>query len=383
MPDTIVLRGVDAYHSVFFSIPQTQVVKTATMHIKYHFSPGLLPDVSHLKVSLNGTLFSTLPVLTRPAYINPAADLTPEQKVAEEQVLNVTRNENNALLEATLTMPAELLVHQNELTFEFIGHYTYQCEDPSNSTLWSHVDSDSTIELAGSLLPLQNDLSILPLPFYDAAVNLHPSISIVLLSQPSPQGLRARRHRRFLLRHPHRLSARALQGDVRHHPCEGNAVVLGENAAELPGTLNVTSSSGPTIAMRTNPVDPYSKLLVLTGDTPDELVVAAETLVLERGDMLQGDQQRATLKENSLKAREPDDAPRWLSTDPNKVTHIGDIAQSGDLQGDGSVPVGALHACAAPIFAWSTAAVCRTSAITCRIATTAFRWPTRARCRST
>ena len=65
-------------------------------------------------------------------------------------MLNVTRNENNALLEATLEMPAEMLVHHNELTFEFIGHYTLQCEDPSHSTLWSHVDANSTIELAGN-----------------------------------------------------------------------------------------------------------------------------------------------------------------------------------------------------------------------------------------
>ena len=27
------------------------------------------------------------------------------------------------------------------------GHYTTQCEDPSNSTLWADVDNDSTIEL--------------------------------------------------------------------------------------------------------------------------------------------------------------------------------------------------------------------------------------------
>ncbi len=66
VPDTIVLRGVDAYHSIQFSVPQTQIIKTATMHIRYHFSPGLLPDISHLKVSLNGTLFATLPVTTSP-----------------------------------------------------------------------------------------------------------------------------------------------------------------------------------------------------------------------------------------------------------------------------------------------------------------------------
>ncbi len=341
VPDTIVLRGVDSYHSVPFSVPQTQIIKTATLHLKYHFSPGLLPEISHLKVSLNGTLFATLPVQQRQAYVSPRADLTPEQKVAATPVLNVTRNENNALLEATLTMPAELLVHDNQITFEFIGHYTYDCEDPSNSTLWSHVDADSTIELAGSLLPLKNDLSILPLPFYDSAVNLHPSISIVLLSQPSPQVLRAAG---IIASYFGKLTDYRpvhFKVSVGSLIPEGNAIVLGENAAELPASLNVTSSSGPTVAMRTNPVDPYSKLLVLTGDNPDELVTAAEALTLEDASLMQGDQQRAVLKPDTLKAREADDAPRWMSTDPDKVTHIGDVAQTGDLQGDGSVPVGA------------------------------------------
>ncbi len=58
--------------------------------------------------------------------------------------------------------------------------------------------------------------------------------------------------------------------------------MIGENAAELPAALNVTiSSGGPTIAMRTNPVDPYSKVLVLTGDNADDLVTAAEVLTLQ------------------------------------------------------------------------------------------------------
>ena len=333
--DTIVLRGVDSYHSVYFSLPQTQVVKTAVMHIRYHFSPGLLPDISHLKVSLNGTLFATLPVTARPAYVAPNSDLTPEQKVAEDQTLNVTRNESGALLEATLTMPADMLVHNNELTFEFIGHYTFQCEDPSHSTLWSHVDTSSTIELAGSLLPLQNDLSLLPLPFYDSAVNLHPSIPIVFLSQPSTQALRAA----GIV-----ASYFGVLTDYRpvHFPVTfgtippGNAIVISESSAELPPGLNVTSTSGPTVSMRTNPVDPYSKVLVLSGDNPDDVLTAARALVLEHGDMLQGADAQMKLP-SRVPERQPDDAPRWLSTD--HITNVGEITQQGDLQGDGSGPV--------------------------------------------
>ena len=335
VPDTIVLRGVDAYHSVYFSVPQTQVVKTATMKLRYHFSPGLIPALSHLKVSLNGTLFATLPVTNQPSPLGVHSDGASSQSEADQQTLVVTRNENNALLEATLTLPAEMLVHDNELTFEFVGHYTMQCEDPSHSTLWSHVDNTSTIEIAGSLLPLQNDLKLLPLPFYDAAVNLHPVVPIVFLSQPSPKALQAAgivaswfgiltdfRPVRF----PVSL------GSIP----SGNAIVIGENAADLPASLKISASSGPTVAMRTNPIDPYSKILVLTGDNPDDLVIAATALTLQR-DLFQSDQVRIP----SLKMpapREPDDAPRWLSTE--KITHIGDIAQTGDLQGDGSVPVG-------------------------------------------
>ena len=336
VPDTIVLRGVDAYHSVYFSVPQTQVVKTATMKLRYHFSPGLIPALSHLKVSLNGTLFATLPVVNAPTFTGTMEnDLTAAQKLASQQALVATRNENNALIEATLTLPAELLVHDNEITFEFIGHYTLQCEDPSHSTLWSHVDSNSTIELAGGLLPLQNDLKLLPLPFYDVAVNLHPTVPIVFLSTPSPKALQAAGIVTSwfgILTDYRPVRFPVTFGSIP----QGNAVVISENAADLTASLGITGSSGPTVAMKTNPMDPYSKLLVLTGDNADDLLVAARALTMQH-DMLAGDSTHVgALK--SLRKLEPDDAPRWLPTD--RITTIDAIAQQGDLQGDGSVPVG-------------------------------------------
>ncbi len=212
--DTIELRGVDAYHTVYFAVPQTQVVKTATMKLRYHFSPGLIPALSHLKVSLNGTVFATLPVTQQPT--PPGPSMAGQQ--SNGQAVSVLRNESSALLEATLTLPAEMLVHDNQLTFEFIGHYTMECEDPSHTTLWSQVDATSTLELAGSLLPLHNDLKLLPLPFYDSSVNLHPSVPIVFTSQPSAKALAGRRHRGFMDRHPDELAPSSLSGFGRDDP---------------------------------------------------------------------------------------------------------------------------------------------------------------------
>src|ERR1035437_5383763 len=44
--EAINLRGVEASHSVYFSVPRNQVVKAATMRLRYHFSPGVLPGIS-------------------------------------------------------------------------------------------------------------------------------------------------------------------------------------------------------------------------------------------------------------------------------------------------------------------------------------------------
>jgi cellulose synthase (UDP-forming) len=322
--DTIVLRGTDAFNTVRFSLPQNQAVKTATMHLRYHVSPGLLPLLSQLKVSLNGTLLAALPVTTQPTAVDPPTNGQPA----------ITRNENSELLESTLILPADKLVRENQLTFEFVGHYALKCEDPSNSTLWSHVDTNSTLEFSGSLNPLQDELKVLPAPFYDSAVDLRPVVPIVFLTQPSPKALQAAgiiaswfgiladsRPVRFPV-------------SVGTIPA-GNAIVIGESRASLPASLQIDAASGPTIAMRSNPSDPYSKVLVLTGDTADDVLISALAFTQQR-DLLAG----SSVRVPSIKmpaARQPDDAPRWLSTE--KITPIGDIEQASNFDTDGGAPI--------------------------------------------
>jgi cellulose synthase (UDP-forming) len=333
VPETIELRGVDGYASVYFSLPQTEIVKTATMHLKYHFSPGLIPELSHLKVSLNGTLFATIPVTSKPT-LDTTEDPA-EGTVANQQAIIVAHEQGSALFETTLTMPSDMLVHDNELTFEFIGHYSPQCEDPSHSTLWADVDNDSTIELAGTLLPLQNDLKLLPLPFYDAAVNLHPSVPIVFLSQPTPQALQAAGIVASwfgILTNDHPIRFPVSLGTIP----TGNAIVIGEKAADMPVALNMAGSTGPALSMRSNPVDPYSKLLVISGDNGEDVLKAAIGLAIQ-SNVLQGEHV-PILSLTMPAARQPDDAPRWLSTE--KITHFGDLSTTATLQGGGFVPIG-------------------------------------------
>ena len=126
----------------------------ARIHVYYAFSPGLIPQISHLKLIMNGTLFAT---------IQP----TPGQFGGSD----------GRDFEAEFTIPPELLVHNNTLTIEFIGHYVYVCEDPANTTLWARVHRNTYLEIDGDLLPLADDLKQLPQPFVDPAVIQPPSRS--------------------------------------------------------------------------------------------------------------------------------------------------------------------------------------------------------------
>jgi cellulose synthase (UDP-forming) len=303
------LRGVDASRVVNFSVPRNQVVKTATMKLRYQFSPGLLPEMSHLNVSLNGSLVATLAVTAPP---NPTGETLP--------------------LEATAALPAELLVHDNQLKFEFVGHYAEQCEDPMNSTLWARIDGVSMIELTGSLLPLANDLKLLPLPFFDEGFNQNTVVPIVFLSPPSAKAVQAAGIIASwfgLLNGSH-----TVQFPVSLGPFPaGNAVVIVQDASQLPSSLGIKNIQGPTVAIATNPSDPHSKLLVVAGTTPDELLTSAMALVLHP-DTWQGAQVTARTF-TAPDPRRPDDSPRWLSTDASD----GEIGESNGLQGDGSSPM--------------------------------------------
>jgi cellulose synthase (UDP-forming) len=333
VPDTIELRGVDAYHSVYFSLPQTEVVKTATMHLQYHFSPGLIPALSHLKVSINGTLFATLPVVTN-VDTNGTFSNANGGTVNSNAAVTVTPNHSSALLEADLSIPADLLVRNNQITFEFIGHYTLQCEDPAYTTLWSQVDNTSTITLAGDLLPLQNNLKLLPMPFYDSSVNLHPTIPIIFMNQPGSKDIQAAGIVASWFGVITNYRAARFPVSFGSIP-SGNVVLITDSSSQLPPALSVSGASGPMIAMRTNPTDPYGKVLIISGDDGDQVVTAARALALQPS-VLQGAQaQIASFQMPGL--RRPDDAPRWLSTDEN--TPLWDLTQGETLQGDGSVPL--------------------------------------------
>ena len=311
IPESIVFRGVAASRDIPFSLPQTEIVQKAILHLGYAFSPSLIPQMSHLNVYLNGALVSTLPV---------------PQKVENVQ----------DALKADLPLPSELLVRNNVLRLEFIGHYTQQCEDPANTVLWARVENNSNIEVSGSLLPLADDLKILPLPFYDGALS-SASASIPFAftsSQPSASAFQAAGTVASWFGVLAKSRPLTFPVSIGSTLPPGNVVVFVEGYSNLPAGIEL-NGTGPAIAVRTNPVDPYGKILIVAGDDPDQLITAARA-VATGNMMLQG----TTIHIQGYRLPQPrkaDDAPLWLKTDG--LSPFWDYSGNPELQSDGSGPL--------------------------------------------
>jgi cellulose synthase (UDP-forming) len=307
----IELHGIDSRQNIYFTLPDTHVVRSAKIHVFYAFSPGLLPQISHIKLLLNGSLFATL-------------QPTPGQSGGSDP-----RD-----TEAEFNIPSDLLVHNNTLTVEFIGHYTMVCEDPANTTLWARVHRNTYLDIRGDLLPLADDLKHLPIPFLDQAVTQPPSIPVVFASQPSLKAIQAAG---VVTSYFGMMSeSRAVRFPVHFGGLpQGNVILIAENPASVPAGLAPPSISGPTVAIRTNPNDPYGKVLIVAGANPEQTLIAAQAVALN-SEMLAGAQSIVQMLQLPSK-RAPDDAPRWARTD--QPISLSDYATSERMQSDGTAPL--------------------------------------------
>lgn len=305
----IELRGLQSSRTIFFEVADTHVVTQANLHLVYRFSPSLLAQATSLKVLLNG---ETIATLTMPDKLAGGA----------------------GVLDRVIPIPAELLVSNNQLAFQFNGHYALSCEDPQDPSLWSRIDNKSTIELFGSMLPLADELRSLPAPFLTSEVISQPAIPIAFTESPSPRALQAAgvvasyfgviaNHRQ--VRFP------ASVGTIP----AGNVVVIASRVASLPAGLNIAAVGAPTIALRQNPNDPYGKVLVLTGGNEEQVLMAAQYLALNSKD-LQGP--TATVSDFTLPAPiQVNAAPRWAQTNaPNQLWSDSTV---GAMDSDGSSPI--------------------------------------------
>jgi cellulose synthase (UDP-forming) len=271
---TLTLEKSGASLNLFFGEPVTKVTTEAMLKLTYA-APDLHANEARLELTLNGAEIGSMAIT--PGFA---------QRVE-------------------VALPTDLLSNDNTLAIELLGTCS-SCNAKRGP--WVTLDPHSTVSISGTRLPLANDLSLLPLPFVDSSGERTWRLPVVFGESPDNTTLQSA----ALL-----ASHFGVLADVRgvHFPVSvgefpnGNVLVLALRGAKLLSGLSLPTTKGPLLAMRDNPRDPYGKLLIVTGDTPGELVEAARTLATATWFPRVDNLRARAIQMPSLQAY---GAPRWL-----------------------------------------------------------------------
>ncbi len=316
---TIEMRGPHSYYSLHFILSHVMVPRQATLTLNYAFDAGLDPQSATLKVMLNETVIGSI---------------SPSDRTGI----------NDGLATASISVPDTLLIRNNILTFECTGGGVMQGEEQAKSHILVRISPTSRLVVSGERLVWQNDLSKLPLPIFDGGLQTTTTVPFVFLSQPSPKTLEAAGIVASWLGVLGSSKPVRYTVSIGQIP-PGNAIVFSDNRSMLPVSLQTPVGAGPLLALRSNPLDPYGKVLVLAGDDDSQLLTVARTLSLTKsatattpaeGLPLSGD--TAQIPELTMPPeRKRDDAPRWLPT--SKAAPLASCRAQDTLQSDGSNPI--------------------------------------------
>lgn len=296
---TMSFEGSGASLNFFFGEPVTKVTTAATLKLIYA-APDLRPNEARLELTLNGADVGSIPLVPGPAQ------------------------------QTEFALPTDLLTNDSTLSFELQGTCA-SCN--SKHVPWVTLNPASAVDMTGTRLPLANDLSLLPLPFFDPTGLRSWSLPVVFGDQPDDLTMESAALVASWL---------GVASDVRgvHFPVNvgefpnGNALVFALRGSPLLAGLSLPSVSGSLLVMRDNPRDPYGKLLIFTGDDSNDLLEAARTLTsaswMPHVGSLRG-------HSTPLPAARAYGAPRWLESD--RPTAIGTYTTDErlKLQGTGSV----------------------------------------------
>jgi len=290
----VTLSGLDGRGSVSFSLPVTKIATDAKLAIRYQTPAVLKGAESSLSVSLNGSEVAEL-ALSAP-------------------------KSGSSFAEAQVELPAELLMGDNTLTFQLAAKCP-ACQSGDERQLKTTLDLSSYLQISGSVLPLANDLRLLPLPFFDTTTDRQLRLNAVFGHAPDAKALQAAGvvSSWFGALADHRgAEFRVSIGSIPH----GHAILF----ATSQSGLSVTSTfSGPTVALVTNPNDANGKLLVVYGDSSEQMLAAARGLV--RAKELAGESLAVIPARDAV--RNAYDAPRWLRD--GRQVMVGEFASAEQL----------------------------------------------------
>lgn len=320
------LHGIQSTGSVNVGTRMDAVVTGAKLRLRMTYSPSMLPDLSHLRISLNGQVLVALPL--------------PKELAGRE-------------VEREVDLDPRYFSDYNQIRFDLIGHYTLECEDPTHSSLWLNISPRSELELSVRPLELRNDLALLPAPFFDRRDSSRLVLPMVLPAQPTTAMVHAAGIAAswFGMMADYRSARFPVNFDTLP---DRHALVFATNQSR-PTSLHLGEVSQPTISIIDHPNNPLIKLLVFQGRDVAQLEQAVAGLALGNA-VFTGNV--ATVSKVNHAPRKAYDAPRWLRTDrPVKLGELLDYPEQLQANGISPAPISINLRLPPDLFTWNRAGV--------------------------
>lgn len=289
--EAVMLKGSNARTTISFGVAAAKVVTQADLEIRYRVSSFLAPKTSVIEIGLNGTPVASVPI---------ADTSDPESTESVE-----------------LKLPADLLVADNTITFDLKGKCGAGCPDNGSDALWLKLDRSTRVRLSGSVLAIANNLRLLPAPFFEGSSHRTVTAQMAFAQAPDLPTLQAAGVIASWLGTFADFRGIRFPVSIGSIP-RGNVILIAQKNGSLMPDPSLTTLSGPAIALRDNPSDRYGKVLVVTGDSSEQILDAARALASghypRQGDMAE------VSGAGMPPVRRAGDAPKWLNTADTRLS---------------------------------------------------------------
>lgn len=304
---SIKLQGNLAHATLGFGSRLDELVTEAKIDVIYTYSPSLAHEISQVRVLLNNQIAGYLPV-----ELNKAG--TP--------------------IKYTLNFNPQFLSKYNEVSFELIAFREMRCATKAQASMWLDISNQSQLILKAQPLPLKNDFSFFPKPFFDVNDFLSVEVPFVFPENAQEETLEAAGIAASYFGSLAKWRGVIFPVYVNLLP-KKHGIVFATNDKRPDFLKDLPRVNAPTIQLITHPHNAFVKLLLVLGRDKQDLRKAMEGLA-NGSHVLTGSFAEISDVEDIL-PRAPYDAPNWIPT--NREVRLGELVDSStQLQTQGRTP---------------------------------------------
>lgn len=304
---SIHMQGSESEAYVGFGSRLDEISSRAQLSLEFTTSPALIETVSHLKIFFNNELMGVVPVV---------------------------KGSQGQKVKATIPLDPRLFSNYNQLRFQLIGNANENCGNPNDGSIWADISPESTVTFNVQKTLLENDLSLLPAPFFDPR-DMNPlRLPMVVgdnvdLDEIKAAGIASSYF--GTLAEWRGTDFPVLKNTI---PTE-NAIVFITNDNKPDFLRDYPDADGPHLQVISHPSQPYVKLLVVSGRNSQDLIQAVRGMAFGQH-LLTGSSAEIT-RMAQVAPRQAYDAPNWIATDrPVALSEL--VKDKNSLQVNGYTP---------------------------------------------